>query len=126
MKIDSVTAIPMETSPNPAGNAESAQSRAKASDGQKAVVENRQAESKLKQEDLQKELMEKPIEQANRSLKAYDRRIDRTVHDVTHTIMYTITDMKTNEVIAEYPPQKIQDMIAKMWELAGLFVDEKV
>ncbi|MFW5813640.1 MAG: flagellar protein FlaG, partial [Fibrobacterota bacterium] len=71
------------------------------------------------------ELMEKPIEQANQSLKAYDRRIDRSVHDVTRTVMYTITDTKTNEVIAEYPPKKIQDMIAKMWELAGLFVDEK-
>ncbi len=40
-------------------------------------------------------------------------------------MMYTVRDTKTNEVIAEFPPKKIQDMIAKMWELAGLFVDEK-
>jgi flagellar protein FlaG len=28
-------------------------------------------------------------------------------------------------VIAEYPSRKVQDMIAKMWELAGLFIDQK-
>lgn len=74
----------------------------------------------------EKELMDKSIEQANNSLKIYDRVIERTVHKVTGTIIYTIKDTKTNEVIAEYPPRKIQDMIAKMWELAGLVVDKKV
>ncbi len=34
-------------------------------------------------------------------------------------------DTETNKVIKEFPPEKIQDMIAKMWELAGLFVDER-
>ncbi len=74
----------------------------------------------------EKELMAKSIEQANNSLKVYDRVIERSVHKITGTVMYTIKDSKTNEVIAEYPPKKIQDMIAKMWELAGLVVDKKV
>ncbi len=39
--------------------------------------------------------------------------------------MYVMKDTETNEVIREFPPKKIQDMIAKMWEIAGLFVDEK-
>lgn len=71
------------------------------------------------------EMMDKSIEQANKSLSNFNRRIERTVHDVTHTIMYTIKDTRTDEIIGEFPPKKIQDMIAKMWELAGLFVDEK-
>lgn len=73
----------------------------------------------------EKELMGKSIEQANATLKIYDRRIELSVHEVTKTVMYTIKDTKTDEVIAEYPPKKIQDMIAKMWELAGLFVDKR-
>lgn len=71
------------------------------------------------------EFMEKSVNQANQSLKMYDRKLELAIHEVTHTVMYTLRDTKTNEVIAEFPPKKIQDMIAKMWELAGLFVDKK-
>lgn len=76
-------------------------------------------------EEFNDELLKKSVEQANRSLEMYHRRIDRTVHEVTKTVIYTIRDTETNEVIQEFPPRKIQDMIAKMWELAGLFVDER-
>jgi uncharacterized FlaG/YvyC family protein len=69
--------------------------------------------------------MDESIKQANKSLAAYDRQIEREIHSVTKVVMYKIRDTKTNEVIAEYPPKKIQDMIAKMWELAGLFIDQK-
>lgn len=71
------------------------------------------------------EILQKSVEQANKSLEMYNRVIERSVHDVTHTVMYTVRDTVTHEVIQEFPPKKIQDMIAKMWELAGLFVDEK-
>jgi len=77
------------------------------------------------EEIINDEMLEKSIEQANKSLQFYDKRIERTVHETTKTIMYTIKDTKTDEVISEFPPKKIQDMIAKMWELAGLFMDEK-
>lgn len=72
------------------------------------------------------DVMEQPVKQANAALKVYNRQIERSIHEVTKTVMYVIRDTTNNEVIAEYPPKKIQDMIAKMWELAGLFVDEKV
>ena len=31
----------------------------------------------------------------------------------------------TNEIIREIPPEKILDMVAKMWDTAGLIVDER-
>lgn len=71
------------------------------------------------------ELIDKSVAQANKSLKSKNRVIERAVHEVTRAVMYTVKDTVTNEVIAEFPPKRIQDMIAKMWELAGLFVDEK-
>ncbi len=76
-------------------------------------------------EEQRNELLDKSVEQANQSLKLYDRKLEMQVHEVTKTIMYTLRDTKTNEVIMEFPPKKIQDMIAKMWELAGLFVDKR-
>lgn len=84
-----------------------------------------QAENLEEQEVLNEEMLNKAIAQANKSLEHSNRSIERSIHDVTHTVMYVVKDTSTNEVIAEFPPKKIQDMIAKMWELAGLFVDEK-
>ena len=34
-------------------------------------------------------------------------------------------DKDTKEVIKEFPPEKTLDMIAKVWEVAGILVDEK-
>lgn len=74
---------------------------------------------------IDEELLEKSVDQANKSLEQHNRYIQRKVHDVTKTVMYTLKDSETEEVIAEFPPEKLQDMIAKMWELAGLVIDER-
>lgn len=47
------------------------------------------------------------------------------VHDSTNRVTIKIVDKQTKEVLKEYPPEKTLDMIAKVWELAGLLVDEK-
>ena len=72
------------------------------------------------------EVMDESLKIANKSLERFDRSITREIHPVTHSVMYKIVDTKTNNVIAEFPSKKIQDMIAKMWEIAGLVVDEKI
>lgn len=74
---------------------------------------------------ITEEMLDKSVEQANKSLDIYDKMIERSIHEKTKAVMYVLKDTRTNEVIREFPPKKIQDMIAKMWELAGLFVDEK-
>lgn len=77
------------------------------------------------QNKLSENLVEKSIEQANKVLQESNRKIERQVHDVTKTVIFKVIDIETNEIIKEFPPEKIQDMIAKMWEFAGLFVDER-
>ena len=47
------------------------------------------------------------------------------IHDKTNRITIKIIDKKTKEVLKEFPPEKTLDMIAKVWEMAGLMVDEK-
>ena len=39
--------------------------------------------------------------------------------------MIKIHDRETNEVIAEYPSEKILDMVANMCERAGIFMYKK-
>ncbi len=74
---------------------------------------------------IDEELLEKSVHQANKTLEQHNRYIERKVHDVTKAVMYTLKDSETEEVIAEFPPEKLQDMIAKMWEIAGLVIDER-
>ena len=47
------------------------------------------------------------------------------IHDGTNRVTIKIVDKDTKKVIKEYPPEKTLDMIEKVWELAGLMVDEK-
>ncbi len=47
------------------------------------------------------------------------------IHEATNRVMIKIVDKDTKEVIKEFPPEKTLDMIAKVWEMAGIMVDEK-
>lgn len=47
------------------------------------------------------------------------------IHEATNRVTIKIVDKESREVLKEYPPEQTLDMIAKVWELAGLLVDEK-
>lgn len=47
------------------------------------------------------------------------------VHEKTNRVMIKIIDKETKETIKEFPPEKTLDMIANLWEMAGILVDEK-
>ena len=46
-------------------------------------------------------------------------------HEGTKRVSITIVDKETNEIIKEIPPEETLEMVEKMWELAGIRVDEK-
>ena len=47
------------------------------------------------------------------------------IHEKTNRVTIKIVDKDTKKVIKELPPEKTLDMIAKVWEMAGIVVDEK-
>ncbi len=48
------------------------------------------------------------------------------IHEPTKEIIARVVNRETGEVIREIPPEKFLDMVAKLRELAGVFVDELV
>ncbi len=96
----------------------------KSSQPQKEEFSSQQGVDEYK-EIINDEMLDKAVEVANKTLARHNNFIERSIHDVTKTVMYVMKDTETDEIIKEFPPKKIQDMIAKMWEIAGLFVDEK-
>jgi len=65
------------------------------------------------------------IEHANKKLQGVQTEFEYGIHGKTKQIMVKVLDKETKEVIREIPSEKILDMVSKMWELAGMFVDEK-
>ena len=65
------------------------------------------------------------IASANKRAQFGHTNAQFSYHDETHTISVKIMDAETNEVIKEIPSEETLEMISKMWELAGIMVDEK-
>ena len=66
------------------------------------------------------------INEVNKAIADYNRRFEFSVHEKTGSIMVKVINTETNEVIREIPPEKLLDMVAKLWELAGIIVDKRV
>ena len=71
----------------------------------------------------QNEQIRKAVEQLNKKLNNSEAVYG--IHEGTNRITIKIVDKETKEIIKELPPEKTLDMIVKVWELAGMLVDEK-
>ena len=65
------------------------------------------------------------ITSANKRAHFGNTSAEFSYHEKTKRISVKIFDKDTNEVIREIPPEETLDMIAKMYELAGIMIDEK-
>ena len=63
------------------------------------------------------------VKRAN--LKMEHTRCEYSYHKKTNRGSIKVIDRDIDEVIREIPPEKSLDMLQKMWELAGMLVDEK-
>jgi len=82
--------------------------------------------SRQAQVQQQSEQLKKAIAEMNRKINNSNEEAVFGVHEDTNRIMIKIMDKETKEVIKEFPPEKTLDMIAKIWEMAGILVDEKL
>ncbi|MBP3676889.1 MAG: flagellar protein FlaG [Agathobacter sp.] len=67
--------------------------------------------------------IKRAIEEINK--KANNSEAVWGVHEDTNRVTIKIVDKQTKKVIKEFPPDKTLDMISRVWEMAGLMVDEK-
>ena len=52
-------------------------------------------------------------------------RCEFQYHEITKRVSIKVIDKETDEIIREIPPEESLEMVEKMWELAGLIVDER-
>lgn len=123
------TAQPSETNKNPDTGIENintsavpiADAAASAKTSDSSIDPNKDDDEKKKQ------ASQKQIEDAVSDINkhAYGTEAVFGIHDKTNRVTIKIVDKQTRKVIKEYPPEKTLDLIAKVWEMAGILVDEK-
>ena len=70
-------------------------------------------------------------DQIRKAVEQLNKRIGNSeaifgIHEATNRVTIKLVDKDTKEVIKELPPEKTLDMIARVWDMAGILVDEKL
>lgn len=78
----------------------------------------------LKKEMSEDEFMTQ-MQDANKKLKLYDRRLEFSIHESTRQIMVKVINTNDDTVIREIPSEKALDMLAYFWKLSGILLDER-
>ena len=102
--------------------------------GQTDAVQKSRSNEKVvevKTEELKgnKELTEadikKAVEKMNKLLQGEATHAEYEKHEKLNAYVIKIVENDTGKVINEIPPKKILDLVAKLCELAGVFVNKK-
>lgn len=75
--------------------------------------------------ELTKVDLQAAIDDTNRIIFGEDNRFEFKIHERTGRIMVKLINKETDEIIKEIPPEKILDLVASIWDLVGILVDER-
>lgn len=94
------------------------------------VLEESEKEFKDSKEQKDGQASEEQIKSAvsiaNKKINKMDTTsLEFSYHEATNRVAIRVVDKDSKEVIREIPPEKSLDMLQKMWELAGIIVDER-
>ena len=116
---DEFTEGSMQNTAEPVDNVTLSVNAAQAKDGENGNGQNPQQD----QPSASAEAVKKAVEELNKKMANSVAQFG--IHEETNHITIKIVDKESRKVIKELPPEKTLDMIAKVWEMAGLLVDEK-
>lgn len=76
-------------------------------------------------QDISEKDIKKAIDKFNKLLEDSDTHVEYELYGKTKELTIKIINNKTKEIVKELPPKKLIDMINKLCELAGVFIDQK-
>lgn len=82
-------------------------------------------ENEQKDKAAEANLLKSAISNANNKLKFKRTKCEFTIYEDINRIAIKVIDRDTEEVIREIPPEETMELVQKLWEFAGLIVDEK-
>ena len=88
-------------------------------------AENKGNGTEPQKEEVVSSKMKDAIDKVNAKIVPSKTRCEFSYHEDTKRVSIKVIDQNTEEVIREIPPEETLDMLSKMWELAGILVDER-
>lgn len=82
-------------------------------------------QGKPKEDFFSKDDLEKMTVEATEAISVVNRELSFRVHEGTGRPLIQLIESDSKEVIREIPSEKMLDVVAGIWELAGLIVDRK-
>ena len=78
-----------------------------------------------KEEETVSSKIKDAVDKVNKKIVPSKTRCEFAYHGDTNRISIKVIDQATEETIREIPAEETLDMLSKIWELAGLMIDEK-
>lgn len=91
--------------------------------GQTQNKDDASGESQYQNQQPSNDQIKQAVEKLNKSMTNSEAIFG--IHEATNRVTIKIVDKDSKKVIKELPPEKTLDMIAKVWEMAGILVDER-
>jgi uncharacterized FlaG/YvyC family protein len=104
------------------GLPENTQTPSQSSEAEKGLTEK---SLKSLTKDFIKERLENAVVKASLEFPLVDRRLEIDIHEKTRGLIVKVIDAKTDEIVREIPPEKFLDLVAKIWEITGLLIDQR-
>ena len=77
------------------------------------------------EENMSDEELKKAVNKINEYILGINTRFQYKIHEGTERIIVKLVDTESNAVIKEIPPEKMLDVLASIWDSAGILVDRK-
>ncbi|WMJ90232.1 flagellar protein FlaG [Anaerocolumna sp. MB42-C2] len=91
----------------------------------KTFTGKQESKEEEKQKETQENRLKGILKETNNKIKISRTECEFSYHKEINRVSIKILDTDTKEVIREIPPEETLEMIQKLWEVAGLLVDEK-
>ncbi len=102
--------------------------REKAAVPEESIRGNEPSQTMVNEErsvNFDKKELSNALGEMNKILFGETSKFEFKVHEGTGRMLVKLLDKETNEVIREIPSEKILDLIANIWEMVGILVDER-
>ncbi|WP_063795501.1 flagellar protein FlaG [Paenibacillus sp. Soil750] len=116
---------PIGNVPKPSVNVAPAAPKVSSNDGIQSVHDLKQAQAQGQNIPISEQQLVKAIERAIKAVEGTSTTLDFSIHEQTKHIIVRVLDKSNGELIREIPNEKSLDFLARVWEMAGVMVDER-
>ena len=88
-------------------------------------IEKAETDKSSYSQEFSKDQLKDMVEESKKVMSGVNRQLSFRVHEGTGRDIIQLMDSEKKEVIREIPPEKMLDILAGIWEWAGILVDRK-